>query len=195
VIDKKTIEEYATMFIACSHPYNLMSVQWEAFDKQGEESFPGRTQQERPGTYVTFPAKLNEIGSIKLKYYADIERVIFRTPIPGLPEFNQDIDNLFDQRVPFLLVTHENEILDHVARMTQLEIDYPDGMSAPGGIFPKTYHNVSAAELLITADSFHTDRPMVVNLATGRIHPNRDPSWWDTAREKAEEWRGRIFGP
>ena len=47
--------------------------------------------------------KKSEFGEIQIKYYPHIKKLVFRLPeLPGLPERNRNLQNLFDAFIPFL---------------------------------------------------------------------------------------------
>ena len=78
------------------------------------------------GSNVLVPsvrAAADEVKKIRVKYYPKLYRIIFRIPeLPGLPEENRGLKNLFDARVPYMRLRQQWEIDDALRKLTQMNI-------------------------------------------------------------------------
>jgi hypothetical protein len=65
----------------------------------------------------------DEVKEIRIKYYPKVYRIIFKLPeLPGLPEENRDLKNLFDARVPYMRLQQQWSVDDALRRLTQMNI-------------------------------------------------------------------------
>ena len=90
----------------------------------------------------------DEVKTVRITYHPKRKRLIFRIPeVPGLPEENRDIENLFDVRIPFVKVRYPYEFFSVVCDLTQLT---GKGNSQPGGRFtePMVFRNITVRELV-----------------------------------------------
>ncbi|MCB1126522.1 MAG: hypothetical protein KDM81_08510 [Verrucomicrobiae bacterium] len=93
-------------------------------------------------------AKLSEVATVRLLYYPNQRRVLFRLPaLPGLPAENANVANLFDLHVPYVAIRYEHDLQEWVQDVLQLKIDASSRPNFPPGTFPMAFTNTTAADL------------------------------------------------
>lgn len=76
------------------------------------------------------------VRTVRLKYYPEIHRVVFRLPeLPGLPEENRNLKNLFDTHVPAIRFPYEHDFRDDLGQLIAMDVP-PMPLSYPNGYFP-----------------------------------------------------------
>lgn len=98
--------------------------------------------------YVTTKTPPEELSELRLRYRPHQARLVFELPpLPGIPEFNRNTQNLFDVTVPHLKITRESNLKRAIAKYAAVEMLIPDA-AFPGAYFPRYYENTTARELL-----------------------------------------------
>ena len=121
----------------------------EALDHNGKTlpSWGGGTS----GRIITasYRAERSQLAQIRIRYYSKFYRVVVSLPeIPGLPEENRGLDNLFDAKVPFLRCQYENQFQSAVQDLLQMNSSHLP-LAYPNGYFPVTFSNTTTRELFL----------------------------------------------
>src|SRR5207244_3073155 len=60
-------------------------------------------------TTAAVRARANEVKRIRLKFFPNVHRLVFTIPeLPGLPEENRNMENLFDVHIPYSCFRYES---------------------------------------------------------------------------------------
>lgn len=89
------------------------------------------------------------VSTVRVKYYPNRKRLIFHLPeIPGLPESNDKVENLFDVRIPYVNIRQNYEFRELVSNLTQMQIkgSWPSSPNLNTG--PLRFENVTVRELV-----------------------------------------------
>ncbi len=90
----------------------------------------------------------HRVSSIRISSFPYIRRLVFCLPeIPGLPEENRGVQNLFDVRIPYVRIKEDWRLREFLGNVTQLEASFSQTPPAPAGFFPLTRTNASVSEL------------------------------------------------
>ena len=66
-------------------------------------------------------AEVEEVKEIRFQYYPNIYRLVFKIPeLPGLPEQNRNLENLFDVYVPSMHFQYEHHFQDNIPQLVQM---------------------------------------------------------------------------
>lgn len=89
-----------------------------------------------------------DIKEVILRYRPNHARVVFELPpLRGIPEVNQEIDNLFDVTVPHLTARSGEDLKRIVTNQAGVQFEISN-TKFPENYFPRHYENVTARELL-----------------------------------------------
>ncbi len=90
-----------------------------------------------------------KVSSVRIRSFPHVRRLVFYLPeIPGLPEENRGVQNLFDVRIPYLRVNEDWRLREFLGNVTQLEPRFSQTPSTAPGFFPFTRTNVLAREVV-----------------------------------------------
>jgi len=93
----------------------------------------------------TLPEDLEEMI---LRYRPNQAGVVFELPpLRGVPEFNRDLDNLFDVTIPHLRANSGRDLERNVANQAGVRFNI-GSVEFPEGYFPRHYENVTLHALL-----------------------------------------------
>lgn len=110
-------------------------------------------------------------SKIQLTYYPHIYRAVFTLPeLPGLPEENRNLKNLFDAHIPIMQIMQEYEFASTLGHLVA-GVPHIFTLNYPQGYFPRYYTNTTPAELLaeLTSLTPATHGPIVFNPETGTL--------------------------
>lgn len=92
-------------------------------------------------------ARPDEVHEVRIKYYPNVHRLIFTLPeLPGLPEENRNLDNLFDVHIPFMRFRYEYAFRQNIAELVQMS-EPRFQFNYPTNFFPATRTNTTARQL------------------------------------------------
>jgi hypothetical protein len=94
-------------------------------------------------------ASRSEVASLQVRQYTQSKRLVIRLPeLPGLPEENRGVKNLFDVRIPHCRVRREYELRALVGDLVQMDVTSPSTRSPSPLVFPRSYTNTTPRDLL-----------------------------------------------
>ncbi len=109
-----------TLFFACRPTAGKMPVTFEFLDKDGNKISTRGSSTSGHAHSIAFRQPLEEIALIRARYRTRRYRIVMNLPyIPGLPEENNAISNLFDVRIPYVRL-HDPGQLQQFLRQTLL---------------------------------------------------------------------------
>lgn len=192
--DPDSLETHTHAIIALSHARSEFAFRIEALDEYGEVLRPAAVSQPHTITYARFKTPAESIKRLRFVFYPNFDRVLFTLPsVPGLPESNRGLTNLFDARIPFLVVKADYQLRSQITSTAQIEMEDVGEVVFPAGHFPKTFHDVSVAELLEEFDARHRGDPLTVVGNVIKPAP-ADPTWRDKLNEIVAKVRGWFGG-
>jgi hypothetical protein len=96
--------------------------------------------------------KKSDVSEIRIKYYPNIKKLVFRLPeLPGLPERNRNLQNLFDAFIPYFRM--ENAYQYNYTLGKLVGMDVLPGFAPRDGEAPLVHTNVTPNDLLKYLDS------------------------------------------
>jgi len=148
-------------FLFYSWPQSFgMPIEFEFFDHSGKK-IPGyRSGSSNHLITQTILAHLGDVKEVRLKYYPNLHRLIYTLPeLPGLPEQNRNIKNLFDVHVPYVHFRNEYAFQDTVGRLVQMDPQMLR-LTYPNSFFPTFRTNTTARELFLEMESMLTNKEL-----------------------------------
>ena len=133
-------------FLAWPHA-NHLPLEIEALDQEGKV-IPGHGGGSSDRLVIaTARAPLFEVHQIRVRSFEKVYKVVLTIPeLPGLPEENRNLENLFDTHIPFLRVRYEHDLQNVVKDLVQMNSHHLS-LVYPNGYFPVTYTNTTAREV------------------------------------------------
>jgi hypothetical protein len=163
-----------------------MPIQLELLDESGkklDDSGGGSSDQILISSVFE---KVDHVKTIRLKYYPHLYRLVWTIPeLPGLPEENRNLKNLFDVRVPYMRFRSEWDYQENLKQLVAMDMD-PLAITYPNGYFPLTRTNFTPRELLVDMES-KLGKPLQlsVNSEKNKIEIRRPP--WEILLEKIKK--------
>jgi hypothetical protein len=95
----------------------------------------------------TIEAEPGELKEVRFRYFPATHRVLVTIPeLPGLPEENRNIENLFDVHIPYFRNQYEYAFQGGVAQLLQIQNTYIP-LTFPQGYFPLIHTNTTPRAL------------------------------------------------
>ena len=139
-------------YFICQPQAIYMPVTFDVLDKYGNKL---KTQGGSTSTYThifKLMEPLEKASLVRAEYRAKRYRILLHLPfIPGLPERNRDIDNLFDEYVPYAKFENAYNIQQFLQKILQFNNFQNSGMTPPDNIdrrsFPMEFRDVKVGEI------------------------------------------------
>ncbi|HEV8541705.1 MAG TPA: hypothetical protein VGR78_04885 [Verrucomicrobiae bacterium] len=97
----------------------------------------------------TVAAQAGQVKEIRVKYYPNLYRIIFTlSELPGLPEENRNIRNLFDARIPYTRIRSEWDFQRTIECLTAMEVP-PLNLQFTNTVFPINRTNLTTRDLFL----------------------------------------------
>ena len=152
-------------FFVCWPQAHQMPVTFEFLDKEGNKlrSRGGSTSGNIHQVYLREP--LDRVAVIRARYRTRRQRIVIHLPyIPGLPEENDAIDNLFDVYIPYVRLQDAGHVGRFLEQTLQLRDSRRTGstpsVSIHNTVFPLDFNDVTVrqiAECYAQGGSLHVD--------------------------------------
>jgi hypothetical protein len=95
----------------------------------------------------------SKVGEIQIKYYPHIKKLVWRLPeLPGLPEQNRNLQNLFDTFIPYVRMGDAAQYNWTLGKLVGMDV-VPTFGSTPGAYAPVVHTNITPNDLLKHFDS------------------------------------------
>jgi hypothetical protein len=109
---------------------------------------------------------LADVKHIRVIHYPNVYRLVFTIPeLPGLPEQNRNIENLFDVHIPYTYFRYEYDFQSRICELLQMsQSHFP--LNFPNGYFPMFRTNTTPRELFLEMEKL---------LANPNLHLVADP--------------------
>ncbi len=190
-------EESGSTFVFCGIP--------QAWDLPFEREYVARDghlgiarSEQSNASHIVDRVSLNlkDIALVRAKYYPNARRLIFHLPeLPGLPEENRHVDNLFAVKIPYVRLETSWDFVRCIQDATQLNFTFSGPAPVtmfPPGYFPHSFENVTPEELLAEYLKYKYPNRVVRVDAKNNTLTFADPtlkSW----KEKVQSLLGRFF--
>jgi hypothetical protein len=129
--------------------------------------------------HVRIFARPEDLEEIRFTYYPQAYRLNFTIPeLPGLPEQNRNLENLFDVHIPYMQFRYEYAFQENVTKIVQMRHSYLP-LTFPNSYFPTFRTNTTARELFLELGSLLSDptKQLIAdpreNVIEARPHPVR----------------------
>lgn len=141
-----------------------------------------------------FAGYSKDIKQLRLKIYPNIHRIIWTLPeLPGLPEENRGIANLFNVKIPYMRFRYEGEYQTALRKLVQMDMNYLP-LTYPNGYFPTYRTNFTAKDLFTEIESKIPPTPPFANrILIADSQKNKielKPPLWQQLIEKAKKLVG-----
>jgi hypothetical protein len=164
------------LFYSWPQSYSL-PIEFEFFDASGKK-IPGyRSSSSRHLITQTILSKLDQVKEIRMKHFPNLHRLIYTLPeLPGLPEENRNLENLFDVHVPYVYFRYEHAFQDTIGRLLQMEPQMLR-LTYPNNFFPTFRTNTTGRELFLELESMLVNKELQLsadpqkNTISAKPHP------------------------
>jgi hypothetical protein len=152
-------------FFACQPQARQMPVTFDFLDKDGQILY-GRNDSTSINVHkILLRQPLEKVDLVMARYRTRRRRIVMHLPyIPGLPEENKSIDNLFDTYVPYVSFSRPDEISHFLGRSLQLRNTTTTGrvpaVSINSAAFPMDFNDVTVRDITrryAQGGKLHTD--------------------------------------
>ncbi len=138
---------------ACQPTANKMPVSFEFLDIDGNKVRAGGSSTSGFIHGVNVKQSLEQVALIRARYRTQRRRIMIHLPyIPGLPEENNAIDDLFDLRIPYVRLHDASQVSEFLRKTLQLKASRRTGPAPSDSInsirFPLEFSNVTIREIL-----------------------------------------------
>lgn len=189
-------KEQCLLIYASSPPASQTAFELEYLDASGRKIETGGGSSSSGQIMQWLKCKKADIKSIRVKKYASAHRIVLSFPyLPGPPPSNQEIENLFQVRVPLLRFNYEHDERDFIERVTQVKLHNFPYTSLPSGTYPRWLTNATPADVLETyaqlqgiASPFYVDQDDFT-VRQGSL------TWPMQAKTKIEKFIKKMKGP
>jgi hypothetical protein len=139
---------------------------------------------------ATVVEKPTELGAIEMRYYPNVYRLVFHLPeLPGLPEANRNLQNLFDTHIPQIHVPYQYAYQTTIMKLIamegpQLPLNYSNLF------FPVIRTNTTARELFREMEILTSDPEKVIVVDSGNNKLRYERSTFYSFLHKAKKKLG-----
>lgn len=116
----------------------------------------GRVIQTRGGNYssriilVSLAERVDRVKQIRVKYYSTVARLIFPlSELPGLPEENRNVKNLFNVHIPYTRFQSDWEMTSALSKLTQTGPFPPIALNQMITFYPLVFTNITTRDLFL----------------------------------------------
>lgn len=143
-------------FIFYGWPHGSLQGELEFYNHAGEKLKPHNSGSSGNILHLRVPGHPDDIKEIRFTHFPQLHRLIFTiSELPGLPEENRHVQNLFDVRIPMMHFDYEYAFQDNLAQLLQMSHStLPLTFSTS---FPTTRTNITPRELFHELGSLFSD--------------------------------------
>ena len=147
--DPSSKGESSTLVFACYPQAYPLPVEWELLDEDGNVLRHRNSAAAGRLKIVSLSHPPAKIDAIRLRIYPEMSRLIFSFPrLPGLPEANREVSNLFDVTMPYVRFEAAFELRNTVERSLQMRIFPSRRARFPPAYFPREFVDATPRQLL-----------------------------------------------
>jgi hypothetical protein len=149
-------------------------------DESGAKTFNSTGESSSGGLIVTtLHARPEELKQMRITFFPKSHRMIFLLPeLPGLPERNRGVANLFDVYVPGIKFSYEHEFQNVLSEVLQMEVQHLP-LVYSNVFFPTIRSNFTVRQHFAEIASMLPDskQQVLVDPETNRIELKPHPFW------------------
>jgi len=167
-------------FFVCRPTASQMPVTFEFLDKDGNKISTRGSSTSGYTHEIAFKQPLEKITLIRAHYHTRCYRIVINLPyIPGLPEDNNTIDNLFDVHIPYIRLHDPGQVDQFVRQTLQLGSSRSTGPSPGTSInslpFPLNFNDVTIRDI---ARSYALGGNLYVDIENDRLNREYPVPLW-----------------
>ena len=120
---------------------------------------------------ATVDEKPADLAKIEMRYYPNVYRLVFHLPeLPGLPEENRNLENLFDTHIPYIRLPYEHAYQSTILKLIAMEAPHIP-LSYSNLFFPIIRTNTTARELFREMESLasNPEKLLVVDPVKNKV--------------------------
>jgi hypothetical protein len=120
---------------------------------------------------ATVDEKPADLAKIEMRYYPNVYRLVFHLPeLPGLPEENRNLENLFDMHIPYIRLPYEHAYQSTILKLIAMEAPHIP-LSYSNLFFPIIRTNTTARELFREMESLasNPEKLLVVDPVKNKV--------------------------
>ena len=169
-----------TFFFVCRPTASQMSVTFEFLDKDGNKISTRGSSTSGYAHSIALKQPLETIHLVRAHYHTRRYRIVVHLPyIPGLPEENDTIDNLFDVHIPYVRLYDSDRVGRFLRQTLQLGQSRSIGPSPGASInslsFPLDFNDVTIRDI---ARSYARGGNLFVDIENDRLNREYPVPLW-----------------
>lgn len=138
-----------TLAFQCENYEQGRPFEFEALDAAGQAIPSGGSSTMSGFVMHQFQTSHTNIAQLRVRLFPNLRRVVFRLPgLPGLPEANLHVRNLFEVRSSWMRFQTDGAMRRWLERVLQLEMRSSTWANFPNGTFPMSFTNATPTEIL-----------------------------------------------
>ena len=163
-------------FIFYSWPNARLQGELGFYDKKGKMRGYGGSSSENIIEASVF-GRTNDVVEIRLRYLPNAHRLVVTLPeLPGLPEQNRNLKNLFDLHVPYMRSRYDHDYQRNIAQLLQMQKSHLP-LTYSNAFFPVIHTNTTARALFNEMASMlsNKDHQLVADPVANKIESRPNP--------------------
>ena len=126
-----------------------------------------------------------KIGALRLIHRPFTKRIVVPVDqLPGLPEMNSEVDNLFDVRIPYVWLNNEHQMERLIRGALQLQFSKNFTAVVPEDFFPREYRDATPREILEDYWSLFPETDIEIDQDNGQLNIQKSKPFWDRVADK-----------
>jgi hypothetical protein len=128
-----------------------------------------------------------QLGSIQMRYFPNVYRLVFHLQeLPGLPEENRNLKNLFDIQIPFVRIPSEHAYQSTILKLAALKGDHIP-LAYSNIFFPMVRTNTTVRELFREMERLASNPERVLIVDPVKSEIRYEPSLLHSFLNKAKQ--------
>ena len=139
-------------FFVCQPQASGMPVSFEFLDKDGNQLRTHGSSMSDFTHRITLKEPLSKVSLIRARYRTKRQRVVMHLPyIPGLPEQNNNVNDLLDVHIPYVRIDNSGQVSQFLRKTLQLSHSSISGLSPQNSFrnytFPMDFRDVTVRDV------------------------------------------------
>jgi hypothetical protein len=177
--------ENICFFFACWPVANRMPVTFEFLDSDGNKLSTRGSSTSGFAHSIKMREPLDKIALIRARYRTKRRRIVIHLPyVPGLPEQNNEIENLFDVYIPYVRLHDDRQFGRFLQQTLQLGIYRNTGLVPQTGVqpnqYPMDFHNVTIHDI---AEIYAQDATLQADIQNDQLIRKYPLSFWTRIKQ------------
>jgi len=174
-----------TFFFVCRPTAGSMPVTLEFLDKDGNNISTRGSSTSGHTHSIAFREPLEKISLIRARYRSRRYRIVMNLPyIPGLPEENNAITDLFDVRIPYVRLHEPGQVEQFLRQTLQLDQSRTTGPAPAAGInslsFPMDFNDVTIRDI---ARCYALGGSLFVDIQNDHLNREYPVPFWERLKQ------------